>query len=498
MEYISTRNAHEKRSAAQAIVQGLSTDGGLFVPAEFPQVTLEFIDALRHMNYPHRVASVLSPWLSDFSFEELLTLTKKAYTSFDVPEVVKTLEIENGLFMLELWHGPTLAFKDMALQLMPHLLSACAQKVGESREILILVATSGDTGKAALEGFHDVPGTAIAVFYPEQGVSEAQKLQMVTQEGKNAHVIAVQGNFDDAQTGVKRIFSDVKFADELDERGIVLSSANSINLGRLLPQVAYYFSAYADMLNQNAINLGDKIDVCVPTGNFGNILAASYAREMGLPIRKLICASNANNVLADFIKTGVYDSNRAFHLTTSPSMDILISSNLERMLFELVGERDDAVRTMMQKLKSDGYYKLDTQAIGTLRSFMDGGWADESAVKACIRDAFEQDHYLLDPHTAVALSVLKAYQKKLPEEDTVPALVVSTASPYKFGRSVLEAITNEAPTGDDFECCRKLAELAEQSVPSAIAELPEKPVLHTAVCLPDSMKLALSEAIQLE
>ncbi len=493
MEYVSTRDGSVRVSAAQAIVQGISKEGGLFVPVQIPKVSLEFIDNLRALPYAGRALRVLSPYLPEFSQDELSGILSSAYQGFDVPEVAPLVGTRDGVFMLELWHGPTLAFKDVALQLMPRLLTACAKKVGERRQILILVATSGDTGKAALEGFADVPGTAICVFYPEAGVSQAQRLQMVTQQGGNTHVIAVQGNFDDAQTGVKHIFADSAFAKALDERGIVLSSANSINLGRLLPQIVYYFSAYADLLERGEISLGDPIDVCVPTGNFGNILAAYYAKEMGLPIRRLVCASNANHVLSDFLSTGVYDRNRPFHLTTSPSMDILISSNLERLLHALCGA--EAVVSMMDGLKNTGKYALPPEAAEKLRSLMHGGWADEAQVQAQIRQTFNSTGYLLDPHTAVAEHVLRAYQNQ--EQDPGPAVVASTASPYKFGRAVLTAIQENQAPEDEFACCERLSELSHWPLPGAIMELPKKPVLHARACAVPDMRRALTEELGL-
>lgn len=494
MQYQSTRGGGAKVSAAQAIVRGLAQDGGLFVPESIPEIGLQFIEDLRPLEYWQRAHRVLRPYLDEFSDGELEEILKLAYSSFDVPEIAPTKRLSGELFMLELWHGPTLAFKDMALQLMPHLLSACRDKVGETREIVILVATSGDTGKAALEGFMDANGISIAVFYPEDGVSQAQRLQMVTQEGENTHVIAVRGNFDDAQTGVKRIFGDAEFNEQLSRAGVVLSSANSINLGRLLPQIVYYFSAYADMRNMGAIEAGEQIDVVVPTGNFGNILAAYYAREMGLPIRTLICASNSNNVLSDFISTGVYDTGRKFHITSSPSMDILISSNLERMLYALVDGDSARLSELMDGLKTSGRYALTEREIAKLHSFMVGGWANEQAVSKKIHECFEEYSYLMDTHTSVALSVLDEYRNS-----TAPAksLVVSTASPYKFGRAVLTALAGAEGEGDDFECCDKLAKLAQQQVPAAISELPTKAVRHSTCCDPQDMKRALIEELKL-
>ena len=480
MRYISTRDTASAVSGAQAIVSGISPEGGLFVPAQCPVFSAAEIESLRAMSYVRRAAFVLAPWLPEFSGDELSAMCASAYARFDEPAVTPVVDLPGDVHVLELWHGPTLAFKDVALQLLPRLMTASAKKIGEKREILILVATSGDTGKAALEGFRDVPGVRICVFYPKDGVSEAQRLQMVTQEGQNTRVVAVRGNFDDAQTGVKRIFTSKDCQAALGAQGTMLSSANSINLGRLIPQIVYYFSAYADLRSRGVLAQGAPMNVCVPTGNFGNILAAYYARAMGLPIRRLICASNENNVLTDFIRTGVYDRRRPFRLTSSPSMDILISSNLERLLFELSGQSDAQVRAWMRDLSETGAYRLHGQALEALDDLFYGGFATEDEVKAEIGRCFEKDRYLIDPHTAVGMCVLRAYRKET--GDQTPILVDSTASPYKFGRSVLSALTGETPEADDFVCCARLAERAKQCVPAAIADLPNKTVLHRDVC----------------
>ncbi len=483
MNYTSTRGGLQV-SAAQAIVRGLGEGGGLFVPAAFPVIPMEEIAAMAKMSYVERAVCVLKRYLTDFSEEELFGMAKAAYDRFDTEAVAPLYPLKDGVRVLELWHGPTLAFKDVALTLLPHLMTASARATGEEREILILVATSGDTGKAALSGFQDVPGTGCAVFYPKGGVSEAQRLQMVTQRGENTHVIAVRGNFDDAQTGVKRIFSDEKAAAMLNEKGVVLSSANSINWGRLVPQIVYYFSAYADMLAEGSIEAGDEVNFCVPTGNFGNILAAHYAACMGLPVGKLICASNENNVLTDFINTGVYDRRREFHLTTSPSMDILISSNLERMLYELCGRNAETVSGWMNELKEKGVYQVDEESKEALGRIMYGGWASEEACAQEIERVWNEEKYLIDPHTAVAMSVMRAYRDET--GDVRPCVVASTASPFKFGRAVAAAL-HQATDASDFELCARLTEMTGVKTPEAISELPFLPVRHKRDCMPEDM-----------
>ena len=473
MKFLSTRNSAVRYSAAQAILQGISPDGGLFVPESFPSLDYR---TLLPLSYAERAAKVLAAFIDDMSEDALLQMTRAAYARFGAP-------LKDGV--LELYHGPTLAFKDMALQILPHLMRASCRAVGETREILILVATSGDTGKAALEGFAGQSGTRVIVFYPDGGVSEAQKLQMVTQEGDNVRVVAVEGNFDDAQTGVKRIFTSQTVREQLNARGIVLSSANSINLGRLLPQIAYYFSAYADSVLQGVIAPGEPLNVCVPTGNFGNILAAAYARRMGLPLGRLICASNRNHILTDFIRTGIYDRRREFYTTSSPSMDILISSNLERMLFELSGRDDMCVCEWMDSLRENGIYALHGSALRTLQEEFFGGWANESATEAAIAKTFREKGRVVDPHTAVAISVLEDYRAQTGDER--PCVVVSTASPYKFGRAVYRALGGDVAALDDFACCEAIAALSGESIPQSILDLPHKPILHTAKCAPQDM-----------
>ena len=497
MHMLSTRGAAAV-TPSMAILRGLAPDGGLYVPGEFPQFTPDEIAALAPLSYQQRALAVLTRFLPDFTEDELKNAIAGAYgTGFDCEAVAPTVKVGSRAHSLELWHGPTLAFKDMALQLLPYLLTMSGRKNGETREVFILVATSGDTGKAALEGFLDVPGTRCCVFYPKDGVSQAQRLQMVTTGGSNTHVIAVEGNFDDAQTGVKKIFSDPEFAKVMDEQGRVLSSANSINFGRLVPQVVYYFSAYADLLASGEIKLGDKVNFCVPTGNFGDILAADYAAKAGLPVGKLICASNENNVLTDFIESGVYDiSSREFFKTISPSMDILISSNLERLLFDLSGNDGEKIASLMARLKAEGKYAIDADMHEKLKARYAAGYVDEDGIRAEIRRTWQEEGYLMDTHTAVASAVLRQYTEKT--GDTTPAVIVSTASPYKFGASVLEAIAGKDATAgmDDFACCRKLSDMTGTKEPDQIKLLPEMPVRHTAVCKKDEMPQAVLDAVK--
>lgn len=436
MKYYSTRDKSKTVTAAQAIAQGLASDGGLFLPESIPSVSIDDISEMCSMDYRSRAVYIMAKYLDEFSEQELKGFVSEAYAdNYDDEKIAPTRFLDDNTGVLELFHGPTCAFKDMALQMLPRLLTASLKKLGEKREVCILVATSGDTGKAALEGFADVQDTSIAVFYPRDGVSDVQKLQMTTQRGENVCVCSVEGNFDDAQTGVKLIFSDKEFAEKLDKSGVFLSSANSINWGRLLPQLAYYFSAYCDFVNAGKIKLGDEIDFCVPTGNFGDILAGWYAKKMGLPVRKLICASNCNNVLTDFINTGVYDKNRPFHTTISPSMDILVSSNLERLLFML--SDDSSVCTWMQQLKETGRYDVGDKVLAGVRADFDCGYAEDAQAKAAIKTLFEQCGYLMDTHTADAYVVLADKRAK---GDCFPTVLVSTASPFKFADSVLDAL----------------------------------------------------------
>ncbi len=493
MHYVDTRAGEQQVSASQAIVQGISKKGGLFVPTFFPQIDLDFIKSLCDIDYKKRAQAVLSLYLTEFAAEKLTKMVENAYgmSKFTSQGIAPVVKGAGGQNVLELWHGPTLAFKDMALQLLPHLMMESAKSMGENREIVILVATSGDTGKAALEGFADVKGTRCTVFYPKEGVSEAQRLQMLTQQGNNVSVIAVQGNFDDAQTGVKKIFTDVDLAQTLAEKGIALSSANSINWGRLVPQIVYYFSAYADCINNGTIALGDALNFVVPTGNFGNILAGIYAKHMGLPIGHLVCASNRNNVLSDFLRTGVYDARREFFKTSSPSMDILISSNLERLLFELCDRDGEKVSEWMGELNTQGHYTLGPKEMERMRGLLWGSWADDTDVEDAIRETWRNERMLIDPHTAVAMNVLDQYTAKT--GDKTPSVVVSTANPYKFGRDVGKALLGreQIQSLNDFECCDRLEQYTGVIVPKSIRMLQQKPVLHKVECTPETMKSTL-------
>ena len=483
MPFISTRGA-EAVSAPAAIVRGIAPDGGLYAPLSLPALTRDDFSALAQMDYPARAAYALSLLLDGFSREELLPMAASAYARFDTKEVAPIHPLKNRRYTLELFHGPTLAFKDMALQFLPWLMTASAKKQGENREIAILTATSGDTGKAALEGFQDVPGTSVTVFYPLGGVSAVQEKQMVTSPGKNVHVTAVKGNFDDAQTGVKRLFADPAFNAEMNRQGKTLSSANSINLGRLAPQVAYYLSACAQLLAEGKITWEEGLNVCVPTGNFGNILAAWYARRCGAPIKKLICASNRNDVLTDFIRTGVYNRRRPFHKTISPSMDILISSNLERFLLELAGGDAGQVRAWMDELSRDGQYDIGKERLALLRESFFGGFADDVRTRAAIRKVWQEEHYLMDPHTAVAEAVAEDYRAE--SGDSAPLLIVSTASPYKFAGDVADALGVNVQ-GDAFQAARALEKYTGVPAPRQVLELKNLPVLHNRVCEKDGM-----------
>ena len=444
MDYISTRDSGHRVSAAQAIVSGLSPDGGLFLPESLPQFSLSEIEAMAKTGYAGRAVAVLSRFLTDFSEDELREYVSRAYApeKFPPKAVAPVVPLDENAHILELFHGPTCAFKDFALQLLPFLLTASLRKTGCDKTVVILVATSGDTGKAALEGFADVPGAKICVFYPDGGTSNIQRLQMTTQAGENVMVFAAEGNFDDAQNGVKRIFTDRAYAEELADRGYILSSANSINWGRLVPQIAYYFSAYCELLNAGRVKPGDPVNVVVPTGNFGNILAAYFAKHCGLPVGKLVCASNRNNVLTDFITTGTYDRNRGFYVTTSPSMDILISSNLERLLYLLCGRDDKVLRGYMEALAKTGKYTVGADVLAKLQSEFAAGCADDAATAAAIRGVYRETGYLCDTHTAVAVNVYRDYAAKT--GDRTPTVIASTASPFKFANSVLPAAFGRA------------------------------------------------------
>ncbi len=481
MEYVSTRNRTVKITAAQAIAAGIAPDGGLYCPTGYPALTLSEVQELCGKCYKERAAYILGKYLTDFTSEELREFTEKAYANekFGGEDTAPVVKLADGKYILELWHGPTSAFKDMALQILPYLLTASLNKIGETRTVCILVATSGDTGKAALEGFKDVAGTKIMVYYPVDGVSTIQKLQMATQEGENVYVCAIKGNFDDAQTAVKQIFTHKETLEELNKNQMMLSSANSINWGRLVPQIAYYVSAYCDMVNRKEVSLGDAINICVPTGNFGNILAAYFAKNMGLPVHKFICASNQNNVLTEFFENhGNYNKKRPFYVTASPSMDILISSNLERLLFLASGNNDEMVRDLMGKLSGEGAYQLDGTVFEEIAKDFAAGCCDDDAAAAVIRKTFEKEQYLMDTHTAVGVCVYEQYRKKT--GDKTPTVIASTASPYKFCQSVLRALGEPVET-DGPELLRQLQRCTHTEIPAPLAALAGKAIRFDAV-----------------
>lgn len=477
MKYVSTRNSGASVSSAEAITAGISPDGGLFVPETTPRFSLKEIIELSKLDYIGRTKAILSPFLTDFTEEEIDSCVTGAYESGFSSEKIAPLEkLGDGEYILELFRGPTCAFKDMALQILPRLLTAAAAKTAPGREIVVLTATSGDTGKAALEGFRDVPNVRIIVFYPNDGVSPMQKLQMQTQEGSNVAVCGVEGNFDDAQRGVKRMFTDPAIKKRLEENSMIFSSANSINWGRLVPQTAYYFSAYCDLLSSGEIKAGDGINFAVPTGNFGNILAAYYAKSAGLPINRLICASNRNRVLADFLATGVYDRNRKFYTTISPSMDILVSSNLERLLYSVAG--DAKTREWTNDLENVGKYEVDAETLREIKKTFAGGSCDDESAKAEIAAIFGRKNYLCDPHTAVAAKALRDYAEQT--GDSAPTVITATASPFKFAASVLEAIEGGAKRSDEFESVERLAAITGKSCPERLSNLRGKPVRFDA------------------
>lgn len=486
MLYTSTRDKNVKVTSSQAIAQGISADGGLFVPQTIPTIDKQFIDSLVSLDYISRAKKVLSLYLTDYTDEEIDMCVKGAYAEgkFSSDKVSPINTIAKGKNILELWRGPTCAFKDMALQLLPYLLTTAAKKTVADKTIVILVATSGDTGKAALEGFKDVPGTKIMVFYPNDGVSPMQKLQMTTQAGANVAVCAINGNFDDAQNGVKKIFTDKEVAARLAEKGMMFSSANSINWGRLVPQIVYYVSAYCDLIEKGAIKNGDEVNVVVPTGNFGNILAAYYAKRMGVPFAKLICASNANNVLTDFLKTGTYDKNRKFFTTTSPSMDILISSNLERLLYHLSGENDETIRQWMILLSAEGKYTVTPDVKAQIEELFDAGCCDDKQTAETIAKTYK-DGYLLDTHTAVAVKVYDDYVKAT--GDSKETIIASTANPYKFSAAVLGAISQVPENADEFMQVDLLKSVSGEPCPPQLATLKGKAPRFTDCCNKEDM-----------
>ena len=479
MQYQSTRDSRLRVSASEAIVRGLAPQSGLFVPESFPQADL---DAWKHLSYPELAQKVLAGFLTDYSADFLKEATERTYGAAFGGNAGRTVRVHDGLYALELWHGPTCAFKDYALQLMPKLLVEAKRNLGRTETTRILVATSGDTGKAALAGYAGLDGIEISVFYPNAGTSEIQRLQMVTQTGDNVQVYAVDGNFDDAQTGVKRVFADASVAEELEKRNICLSSANSINWGRLAPQIVYYFYAYFRLAEQGSVAWGEPVDFCVPTGNFGDILAGYYAKRMGLPVGKLVCASNKNNVLTDFIRTGTYDARRTFYKTTSPSMDILISSNLERLLYHVSGS-SEKVAGWMQELARTGYYTVDADTLAKIQENFAAGFAGDEEGCEEIRARFEADHYLCDTHTAVAFRVAENCRS------AAPMVVLSTASPFKFPRDVLSALGEEVPESD-FAAMAALTQATGQQAPGSLQELDRLLVRFTEVIAPEQIRAA--------
>ena len=479
MKFFSTRDHSRIVTASQAIAQGLSDEGGLFVPESFPQVDVE---ALCQLDYPELAAAVVSEYLTDYSKDFLAEAARTTYGEAFGGKAGHLAPVEGDTYALELWHGPTCAFKDYALQLMPKLLVEAKKNLSRTEKTLILVATSGDTGKAALDGYHDIPGVEIAVFYPTGGTSEIQRLQMATQEGANVAVYAVRGNFDDAQTGVKKVFGDKAIAARLAERNIRLSSANSINWGRLVPQIVYYFYAYFRLAEQGAVEWGKPVDFCVPTGNFGDILAGYYAKQMGLPVGRLVCASNRNNVLTDFLRTGTYDARRTFYKTTSPSMDILISSNLERLLYHVSGS-SEKVAGWMQELSATGKYTVDAETLAKIQQSFAAGYADDADGAAEIKARFDGDHYLCDTHTAVAFRVAET------RRTDAPMVVLSTASPFKFPRDVLTALGVEAPASD-FAAMAALTAGTGAEAPASLRELDKLEVRFKTVLQPADIRTA--------
>ncbi len=489
MQYISTRDSSVKVKASVAVKKGISDEGGLFVPEEIPQIELDDIDKLKNKSYTERAVFILKKYLSDFLVKELKDCASKAYDAkkFGGKNPVPIRKLNDSMYIMELWHGPTCAFKDMALQILPHFLTYAIEKTGEKKKVVILVATSGDTGKAALEGFKDVKGTKISVFYPSDGVSDIQKLQMITQEGKNVNVTGIKGNFDDAQNGVKAIFTDEKIKEEIDKKGYVFSSANSINWGRLVPQIVYYFSAYSDMLKSEEITLGEKINICVPTGNFGNVLAAYYAMKMGLPVNKLIVASNSNNVLTEFINTGVYNKNREFYMTASPSMDILISSNLERLLFDLSGQNTKNVSKWMKDLKEKGTYDVGAEMKKKISKVFWSAYTDDYFTKECIYKINNEYGYTVDTHTAVAIDVYKQYVRET--NDLTKTVIASTASPFKFSECVLSALgkDNLMQNMNDFARLDLLSDVSKMSIPDGLNNLKKSKIRFDKVIAKDDM-----------
>ena len=494
MNYISTRDKSVKVTAAKAIAQGISVEGGLFVPDTFPTLTAEDFKKLTALDYKGRAKYILKEFLNDFTEDEVNYCIEGAYTgTFDDEQPAPISLLGKNANILELWHGPTCAFKDLALQLLPYLLTTSAKKVNDGKKTVILVATSGDTGKAALEGFKDVRDTEIMVFYPSEGVSPMQKLQMDSQKGENVHVCAIKGNFDDAQTGVKKIFTDNAVKEKLAENNMLFSSANSINWGRLAPQIVYYVSAYCDLLMRD--DFEGEFNIVVPTGNFGNILAAYYAKKIGVPVGKLICASNSNNVLTDFIKNGTYNRNRSFYTTISPSMDILISSNLERMIFELTGNDDQKVANWQNQLSSNGCFTVDDEIKNKINELFWGGYCDDNMTLETIGKYFKEYGYLCDTHTAVALNVYEQYVEKT--GDDKPTVIASTASPYKFAKSVLSAVSSKKGN-DEFDTVKVLSEETKTEIPSPIKALENADVRFKEICEKEDMLESVYKALNIK
>ncbi len=491
--YKSTRGDKKRVLSAEAIIKGIADDGGLFVPESIPRVDKDLYK-LKSTDYKELAFLIMKEFLTDYRQDELKDCINKAYDNKFDTEIIAPLSKKMGAYFLELYHGPTLAFKDIALSLLPHLLKKAAQKLNISQEIVILTATSGDTGKAALQGFANVEGTKIIVFFPYQGVSKIQERQMLTQEGANTYVIGLKGNFDDAQRGVKEIFEDPAFNKKIKEKNYIFSSANSINIGRLIPQIVYYFYVYLNMLGEGEIKNGEKINIAVPTGNFGDILAAHYAKEMGLPVNKLICASNENKVLADFFNTGVYDKRRKLIMTISPSMDILVSSNLERLLW-MISEKDTRqVKELINFLREKGFYRINSEMKKKLKNFY-GGFAPQKESRRCIKEVFEESKYLIDPHTAVAYAVYKKYIKET--GDKTRTVIVATASPFKFTKSVMESIDSRYKKFNDFELIDEMANISQIPIPPGIKDIEKKPIRHKMICEKGEMRTKITEILNL-
>ena len=493
MYFISTRGG-EKVTGAEAIVKGLAKDGGLFVPETFPIITSEELNEMAEMNYPERAAFVLSKYLDDLGVDFLKEACTKAYSTFEGTDPAPLVKIDGGMYILELFHGPTCAFKDMALTVLPYLLKKSMETLGVKEDVLILAATSGDTGKAALEGFRDVPGTKVAVFFPDEGVSKMQRLQMSIQDGNNVFVSAVKGNFDDCQRAVKNLFASEEFNAQLKEKNTLLSSANSINFGRLAPQIAYYFSSYIDLITSNQIEMGDEVDFVVPTGNFGDILAGWYAKQMGLPVRKLVCASNRNRVLADFFKKGMYDIERNFFRTMSPSMDILISSNLERLLFEISGRNAKLTAERMKDLAEKKSYSITQAEKAKLDQDFYGGFSSEDDMVEAMYEVFDEYGYPMDTHTGVALAVFNKYREKMEKKDERPTVILSTANPYKFPQDVLYALSGN-DVKDSFKGIKRLNLLTAMKPPKALVALRYRPLRFKGVVAND-LKLMANEVLK--